>query len=166
MTAVWRHDKWALCRDGMRAVVGMVVCAVPLVSGVFGPGWLSGALLIAVAFFGLHLLYILERGAQRVCLDDAGVRVTGWWSRRIDWSALSRLRLRYYRIMYYRGGGWMELRLAAGGWGVVIESSLEGFDRVLVAAVAAAAARGVVLDHVTLDNLERMGLGRLDSHKT
>ena len=92
---------------------------------------------------------------MRVLLGPSSVALVDRAQRRLTWDQLERLRLRWFGSRR-QGKGWLELELAGGGQRLVLSSALEGFDRVVAAAVAAARANDVALEPATSANIEAL----------
>jgi hypothetical protein len=157
-----RYPPSALFADYARAALGLAVTLPPLV--------LVGLAPVAVAIFsGLALLFALFgastllRQLGTLVIDDSGIAIAGGWSRRIDWAALTRLRLRWFAARRDRRAGYMQLVLKGGGRRIAIDSSIEDFTAIAAAAARVAAARGLALDDNTIANLAAMGVEPIKS---
>jgi hypothetical protein len=152
-----RYPLRALFADYARAALGLAVTLPPLA--------LAGLSPVVVAIFsGLALLFgvfgasTLLRQLGTVVIDDAGIAIAGGWSRRIDWAALTRLRLRWFAARRDRRAGYMQLVLKGSGRRIAIDSRIEDFSAIVTTAARVAAARGLALDDSTIANLAAMGV--------
>ena len=152
----YRYPVAKLAPDYLRAGVGLAVVGLPLamveVSG--GVRIVLACLMVLFAVFALqNLLQHLSR--VEMTETTLSMRPSG---ARIEWGALTRLRLAWFTVR--RGGkqGWMELRLYAGRARIRLDSRLDGFDEVLRRAASAARQRGLDLDPVTIANLRTLDL--------
>ena len=107
------------------------------------------------AMFALFLVQTWRRQHVRVLLWPSGLALVDRAQRRLTWDQLERLRLRWFGSRR-QGKGWLELELAGNGQRLVLSSALEGFDRVVAAAVAAARANDVALEPATSANIEAL----------
>jgi hypothetical protein len=153
----YRYPLTALFADYARAALGLAVTLPPLL--------LVGLSPVAVAIFcGLALLFALFavstllRQLGTLTIDDGGVAIIGGWSRRIDWAALARLRLRWFAARRDRRAGYMQLELKGGGRRIAIDSRIADFTAIVAAAARVAAARGLPLDDSTVANLAALGI--------
>lgn len=157
MTADFYYPPKALIADYVRAVIGLTVFGVPalflsLSSAMFS---LLGGLGLLFAAFGLRTA---ARQITRYRVDDEGIRSFGPFGRTIGWERLERVRLRFFSTWRDRTSGWMQLIVKGGGTAIRIDSTLEGFDRLIEIVFREALARGVVLDDATRQNGRAMGL--------
>ena len=110
-----------------------------------------------MVLFAAFALQNLLQHASRVEMTETTL-VMHPMGARIDWDALTRLRLAWFTIR--RGGskGWMELELRAGWARVRVDSRLDGFNEVAQRALTAARDRGLEFDPATLTNVRSLGL--------
>jgi hypothetical protein len=152
-----RYPWSALLADYGRAALGLAVTLPPLL--------LVGLSPVAVAIFsGLALLFAvfagntLLRQLGTLTIDDSGIAITGGWSRRIDWAALTRLRLRWFAARRDPRAGYMQLLLKGGGRRIAVDSRIEDFAAIAAAAARQATALGLSLDDSTIANLAALGV--------
>ncbi|HVC57626.1 MAG TPA: hypothetical protein VND95_16870 [Stellaceae bacterium] len=147
----------AMTGDYLRAAAGLVPAMVLLATVPVGAvaTTLLGGFAAIFAVFGVRT--VLRHGTS-LELTDTELRAQGFWSRTILWDELDRFRLAYYSTRRDRKSGWMQLELGTGGTRLSLDSRIDGFDRLVDRAAAAAAARGVALSDTTLANLEALGL--------
>jgi hypothetical protein len=147
-----RYPFAALLPDYARGAVGAALSGGAWALAPTAPA----AIVIFGGLTGLFLVFTLRnvwRQRTRVILTDEALAVGGAGMRAVEWRDLSALRLRYYSTRRNRQGGWMVLQLTGAGTRVAVDSTLEGFDRVIERAVLAARDNDLVLDEITLANL-------------
>jgi len=91
-------------------------------------------------------------------VSEAGVRTTGPAGGSIDWEELQDLRLRYYSTRRDRENGWMHLKVKGRHATIRIDSSIEGFDRIVERMAAEAARRRIQIGDSTRSNWAAMGI--------
>ncbi len=160
-----RYPPRALFADYARAALGLAVTLPPLL--------LAGLSPVVVAIFsGLALLFALFgastllRQLGTLVIDDSGIAIAGGWSRRIDWAALTRLRLRWFAARRDRRAGYMQLVLKGGGRRIAIDGRIEDFAAIVAAAARVATARGLALDDSTVANLIALGIAPAKSSQS
>ncbi len=120
-----------------------------------------------VIFGGLTLLFALFtirtvwRQFAEYELRPEGIEQVRPQRRVLLWDRLDSLRLRYYAMRRNREGGWMTLTMRAGDVRCAVDSSIDGFEQLVVAATNAAAQRRLTIDAATRANLEAMALDRI-----
>ncbi len=147
-----RYQRKPIVGDMIRAVVGVILTGVPLLFVEPSPATLAifGGLAALFALFGVRTLL---RARSVIELGRDGVTVKGMLGGTIAWQKVQTMKLGYYTTRRDRQGGWMQLTLQGGGKRLRFDSTLEGFDRLVRRAVAAATANGAVLSSPTLANL-------------
>ena len=109
------------------------------------------------ALFAIYMVRTWIRSATVILIDDIGIRAQGPRSAALPWSDLGELELRYFSTRRDRNGGWMQLTLGedrkTGKTRIAIESTLEDFEGLALAAGAAAERNGLALSETTKDNL-------------
>ena len=68
------------------------------------------------------------------------------------------LRLRYYSTRRDREKGWMHLKIKGRHATIRIDSSIEGFDRIVARTASEAARRRIAIGDLTRDNWAAMGI--------
>lgn len=143
-----------LVADYLRAAAGVGLTVVPLV--VMDPAWPVDIGLVALlVMFLSFLVQTWRRQHTRVLLAPSGVALVQPAERRLAWSELEGLRLRWFGSRR-QGRGWLELELSGEGRRLVISSNLDRFEMVVKAALDAAHANGVVLDPPTRANVDAL----------
>ena len=158
-----RYTAAALTPDYIRAGAGFVLTAGPLALVDPTPtlAYVLGAL---AALFVLFAARTAIRHTTTIQLTDTAIRALGPFGGVIEWAELSRVELRYYSTRRDRAKGWMQLRLRGGRRGLRLDSSVDGFASVAGRVAEEARARGLGLDHSTLENLAALG-GGLDARR-
>ena len=153
----YRHDFGSLRGDYLRTVLGLALTLGPLV---FMPvhavlAWVLGALAWLMAIHGVRTVW--RHLAAVECGDDVLV-LRAPVTRRLAWSDIGKLRLRYFSTRRDRDRGWMQLVLSGNGVTLRIDSTLPGFEEIVRRAAAAAATAELPLSSATRRNLESLGL--------
>ena len=155
--SVLRYPRRSVAADVAAGASGIAICALPLAAGA-PPGWLGALLAGGLALFAAFTVESCARLRRRYRVDEAGLRVDPAGTA-IRWDDLDALELRYYSTRRDGRGGWLQLRLRAGGRGLRVDSRLQDFEQVLERALAAAARRDVALPAATVANLHALGVG-------
>ncbi|HLZ65802.1 MAG TPA: hypothetical protein VKQ29_06195 [Aliidongia sp.] len=145
-----RYPTRSLVEDYARGGAGLVFLAIALVPMHWVLHLVFGLMAVLLLSFGVRT-YLRSR--SRIVLDETGIAVIGPWRKRLAWTAIDGLKLRYFSTRRDRKRGWMELRLSAAGTRLTIESQIDGFEEIVRRAAAAAAARGLAVDPSTEGNL-------------
>jgi hypothetical protein len=91
-------------------------------------------------------------------VNEAALRSSGLLQTSIWWSKLDRMKVSYYSTRRDGRGGWMQLELRAGWSSLRVDSRVEGFSALVVAAAKAAEMRCLSLDPATSANLQALGI--------
>lgn len=158
---VQRYPQATLRNDYIRAAIGVGVC-VPLAAVSWGSSfgfWMFVALTALFAAFGARTWL---RGRTEYRLTEAGLLRTnaalkGQAATGIAWSDLSGLTLRFYPLRRDRSDGWMQLTVRAAGARLSIDSTLEDFDAIAEAALAAGLRNDLPMTQTTLANFRALG---------
>lgn len=143
-----------LLADYLRGWAGLGLAALPLIT--MTPTWpVSLGLIALIGLFTGFLAQTWRRHHSRIVLVPTGLSVIGDGRRRLAWSDLDGLRLRWFGSRG-QGRGWLELELRAGGVRLVMTSALDRFDDVVAEAVQAANDRGLPLEPATRANVEAL----------
>jgi len=145
-----RYRRGPLCADLARAGAGAACTGAPLALATT-PAWLTVTLAVLLALFAAHLAATVRRARVRIEIDERGLRLLPAGTR-IAWDQLDALHLDYYSTRRDGRGGWMQLRLRAGGARLRVDSSLCGFEHLLARALFAARERGLELSPATRAN--------------
>jgi hypothetical protein len=141
-----------LIADYLRAGLGLALCAAPLLLPALPLAVRLGLLVPACLCLAL-LVQTWRRQRTKIWLSAEGVALVAGRRCWLPWRHLDRLRLRGFNFGRGTQGGWLELELRGRRQRLVVTSGLERFEAVLAAAVAAAGARGLALEPITLANL-------------
>lgn len=153
---LYRYETRTLVADYLRAGVGAFLCLGPLLVVE------SGSIMVYIlAVLGAVFLVFGGRTFLRhrsaVGLSAEGLQIHGPWPRSLAWRDLGGMKLAYFSTGRTKAKGWMELKLRGGGTSMSFDSSLDGFDAVVAAALHAARANDLKLSDVTRANLDAMG---------
>ena len=158
---VQRYPRATLRNDYIRAAVGVALC-VPLAAVSRGSSfgfWLFVALTVLFAAFGARTwlraqveFRLTEAGLLRTNAAPLGNTATG-----VAWTELTGLTLRFYPLRRDRSDGWMQLTVRAGGARLSIDSTLENFDAIAEAALAAGLRNDLPMTQTTLANFRALG---------
>lgn len=169
---VYRYSARALAPDYVRCAAGLLLTLGPLAALTVLP-WVAWALGLAAAAFAAHGVRTALRHLGAIEVDGGSIAVRGPLARRIAWRELTGLRLRYFSTRRDRARGWMLLTLRGrqgrgrrAGWGrgprgcgtIRIESTLPGFEDIVLRAAEAAGDAQLGLEAATLGNLETLGI--------
>jgi len=155
-TPPYRYETKTLIADYLRSGVGALLCLAPLLVVESGSVmvYILGALgAVFLAFGGRTWL----RHRSGVALTAQGLQIHGPWPRSLAWRDLAVMKLAYFSTGRTKAKGWMELKLRGGGASMSFDSSLDGFDAVVAAALHAARANDLALSEVTRANLDALG---------
>ncbi|HIC59628.1 MAG TPA: hypothetical protein EYO71_06095 [Rhodospirillales bacterium] len=142
--------------DFVRAIVGLVLCSLPVLLGLefILALWL---LVPLTAVFITFLVRIIIRSLPTVPVTDEWIRVNSFFDITLYWADVTDFKLSYFTLWRNGEKGWMEMRLRNATNSVKIESSLVGFEAIASRAFAAAEANHISLNSTTTSNLEAFG---------
>jgi hypothetical protein len=149
----YRYPAKSLAEDYARGAAGLVFLAIALVPMHWVLHLIFGLVAALLLSFGVRTFL---RARSRILLDENGIAIVGPIAKRVAWSALDGLKLRYFSTRRDRKRGWMELTVRGAGAKLAIESQIEGFEDIVRAAAKAAVARGLTVDPSTEGNLAAM----------
>ena len=142
--------------DFVRAVIGLVLCSLPVLLGL--------ELILALWFlvpltavFITFLVRIIIRYMTTVTVTDEWIRVHSFFDITLHWADVTDFKLSYFTLRRDGEKGWMQMRLRNAKNSVRIESSLVGFEEIASRAFAAAEANQISLNSATTSNLEVFG---------
>jgi hypothetical protein len=153
-----RYPPRSLLADYVRAGTGVGISAGVLATN--APSWpILGVFGGVLVLFGGYGARTIHHTAMRLHVDADGIRSAGLWSRRIGWTELRALKLRYYGKR--RGAqqtdalptGFHQLTLRTDRGRMTLESNLESFAYVVWRAARAARAARLSIDPVTAENM-------------
>lgn len=158
---ILRYPRATLRNDYIRAGIGVSLC-VPLAVISRGSSfgfWLFVALIALFAAFGARTWL---RAQAEYRLTEAGLlRTNAAFSRKVAtgvaWAELSGLTLRFFPLRRDRSDGWMQLTVRAAGARLSIDSTLENFDAIAEAALAAGLRNDLPMTQTTLANFQALG---------
>ncbi|MFC3227291.1 hypothetical protein ACFOGJ_08630 [Marinibaculum pumilum] len=153
--------------EAARALVGLALgLGLMLISPAGGTVFLAGAALALL--FAAFAAAVWRRRGTVVTLDRDGLTLAtglpaglpfGLSGRRLDWSDLRGMSLRYFSTRRDRSGGWMQLTLKGRAGRLTMLSTISGFPRIARQAEAAARRNGLALGIATERNLLALGEG-------
>ena len=158
---ILRYPRATLRNDYIRAGIGVALC-VPLAVVSRGSSfgfWLFVGLIVLFAAFGARTWL---RAQAEYRLTEAGLlRTNAAFGRKaasgISWTELSGLTLRFYPLRRDRSDGWMQLTVRAAGMRLSIDSTLENFEAIAEAALAAGLRNDLPMTQTTLANFQALG---------
>ena len=153
---IYRYPWQAMVPDYARAAIGILCTGTPLTLMDL-PGLVAGVLAFLAAIFILFGLQAALRHATRILVSARDIRALPMGTR-LDWDALTKLRLAYFSVRRDGRRGWMELKLGSGRRTLRIDSRLEGFSEVVRQAAAAARQSCLHLEPSTVSNLATLGI--------
>lgn len=153
-----RYDKRSLAGDYLRGGAGLAVTGIPLLLTPMIGTFQTIIGIVALLFAGFILRTWLRSRAS-IELSDEAILQHGPIRGGVRWAGLSQLDLRYYSTRRDKQQGWMQLTLKdRDGGKIVLESTLEDFQAVLVRAAEAAGRNGLALSQATAENLAAAGV--------
>lgn len=156
----YRYPNAAIVGDSLRAIVGLLICTVPLLVLTL-PQAIFTIIAIVAAAFGLFGALTWWRHQTRFRFDEHALTVlvsVGTGDRQYAWHDLKFIRLSYFSVRRDGENGWMELKLKFAGRTVRVDSRLTGFAAMARAALNASAINGLDLDSATSSNFEALGV--------
>lgn len=152
-----RYPLASLVWDYMRGILGLGISGVIIQSiGTDTP--IFWVILGLAVLFLVWLANTALRNVSRIRFDEEGLNSTPWPKKHIAWSGLEEMALRYYSTRRKRKDGWMTLTLKAGKDKIDIESTLPHFADIVARAAYAAKQANLQLDHVTIENMDAIGV--------
>lgn len=153
-----RYPRQTLMADYVRAAMGVVLCAAPLLLLEVNQ-WLAAILAAGFALFALFFVRTALRHSTRYILGPDTLCADGPAGTVVEWSRLDRMKLSYFSTKRDRSDGWMQLSVGStGGRLVKVDSSLEGFHDIVDRAAHAAGGVGLQLSQATRANLRAMDI--------
>lgn len=142
----------AVIGDYSRSIGGLAVSVVPFVVAPSRPliTYLFGTM---IAVFAVYALRTAARHFTRVEVDDEAISANLPSYRKIAWTAIEGLNLRYFSAKKDRSRGWFQMILVGAGQRLTVDSTITDFHGIVASAAAAAARNGVALDEATAANV-------------
>jgi hypothetical protein len=158
MSETYRWPPSAITADYIRSGIAFALSALFLLLVPLG-SFVSYALIALVGVFGAYLGQVFLRARTQLTLLPEGLAASGFFGTKvIRWDALDQFALRYYALRRDKEGGWMDLKLGAGGIVVTLDDRLDGFRLILERAWKAARDRDLGISSSTYANLTAAGL--------
>ncbi|MGI9510773.1 MAG: hypothetical protein ACR2QJ_15645 [Geminicoccaceae bacterium] len=151
-----RYSVTSLLSDGFKAAFGFSVTVGPLLflDVVWPLALILGAGGLVFLVFALRTA---EHGLSSIELSNHEISRHGPLASRLVWRDLKGLKLARYAAPRHSSDGWYQLVLAGETGKFKVESTIDGFDIIVAAAVKAAKACELGLDPATGDNLQSLG---------
>lgn len=156
----FRYPVSALVKDYLLGVLGLAASVQILSTTESGSGIFWFFLALAV-FFLIVTANAANRHVTRITVNEDGIGSGPWQRRFIAWKDLKGLSLRFYAVRSVFGrnkGGWMTLKLKAGGRSITVDSDLPHFQSLVTKAALCAKENGVLVDAYTAHNLLSLGV--------
>ncbi len=158
-----RYPLRAVAPNYFSALLGLVFTVTPLTL-VTPLAVVSGVLAFCALIFFLFGLHTAIRHNTFVTVSDRGVTLVGLWGADISWCELRELKLNCFSTRRARREGWMQLRLRGGKRTICLDSTLEGFDRLVARAAMEARRNKLQMLRDTEKNLIALGLAELSEN--
>lgn len=164
---VYRYDPHSVRADLRRAAMGLILTVGPMLLLGDSPIALAvlGALAVLFLVFGLRtavrgmtLVHVTEHGLSFEPLGGRKGRLPGLAPKAIAWRDIRKVGLRFFSLKRDRSEGWMELSLGDDGQSLRLDSTLDGFQDIVVRAAEAARVNNVTLSDNTQANLTALGI--------
>ncbi len=152
-----RYPVRAVALEYFYALLGLAFTLTPLALVTPLPA-VTGVLAAFALLFFLFGLRTANRHNTFVAVSDGGVTLGGLWGADIAWGELRELKLSYFSTRRDRHGGWMQLRLRGEKRTIRLDSTLEGFDKLVARAAKEARRNELELAPGTVQNLIALGL--------
>ena len=156
----WRYPLRAVVLDYFYTALGLAFTLVPLAL-VTPLAAVTGVLVGFAILFFIFGLRTAIRHNTFVEVSKSSVTLRSLWGSTIPWSELRELKLSYFSTRRDRHGGWMQLRLRGKKRTIRLDSTLDGFDKVVAHAAREARMHEIEFGSETVQNL--LALGVIDS---
>jgi hypothetical protein len=142
----------AVIGDYSRSVGGLAVSVVPFAVAPSRPliTYLFGTML---AVFAIYALRTAARHFTRVEVDDETISANLPSYRKIAWTAIEGLHVRFFSTKKDRSRGWFQMTIVGAGQRMTVDSTITDFHGIVASAAAAAARNGIALDEATAANV-------------
>ena len=149
----------SLYGDYIRSLIGLVFMGVPFFFSI-GNMFMSvvlGGLTLLFLFFGIRTA-IRHFSVIETSLE--GIATIGPLGRRIAWSEITKVDLKYFSTTRDRKNkdGWMQLKICGNAGCLKMESNLTGFERIATQTANASFANGAEMNETTVENFTAMGV--------
>tara|TARA_B100001142_G_C14081936_1_gene557751 strand:+ start:278 stop:799 length:522 start_codon:yes stop_codon:yes gene_type:complete len=139
------------------SIIGIIITLLPLF--LTTPLVIVSAVLCFLgALFFAYGIRAIFRHYTLVEISDTSIQVKGFRNTNIKWESLEQLKLSYFSTRRNQEAGWMQLRLKANNVTIRFDSSLEGFETILLKAAYNAQKYSAYLNTNTIQNLNALGL--------
>lgn len=149
----------SLYGDYIRSLIGLVFMGVPFFFSI-GNMFMSvvlGGLTLLFLFFGIRTAI---RHFSAIETSPEGIATIGPLGRRIAWSEITKVDLKYFSTTRDRKNkdGWMQLKICGNAGCLKMESNLTGFERIATQTANAGFANGAEMNETTVENFTAMGV--------
>jgi hypothetical protein len=159
--SIHRYERGAIIKDYVMGGAGLAIVAIPLISTDLG-SWMLTIFGGLATLFTVYLLRTFIRSRTTIEVDEVGVRAHGPLPKALPWDEVAELELKYFSTRRDKKGGWMQLIMGdgskAGAKRINLESSIDAFHEVALAAGEAAERNGLSLSETTTDNLRALSV--------
>ena len=154
--SIHRYPTSTLLSDGFRAAFGVTATLLPL--AFLDIAWPFALILVGLGVIFLCFAFrVAEHGLSAIELSDHGISRRGLMTLSLAWRDLRALKLAHFATPRRPSDGWYQLTLKGDDGALKVESTIDGFDEIVAAAVNAAEAIGLGLDPTTGENLQGLG---------
>lgn len=157
-SSIHRYPIASLVFDGVRAAFGLIVTLGPL--AILDVAWPLEWILFALALIFLGFTcQLMAQALTSLELSTDGISRGGPLEQTLTWSDLTFLKLSHYAAPRRASEGWYRLTIRDTRGVLKVNSTIDGFDDILAAAVRAADRGGLALDPATDDNIKHFDIG-------
>ena len=155
-SSIHRYPASTLLSDGFRAAFGIMATLSPL--AFLDVAWPLVLILGGVgAIFLFFAVRVAGHGLSSIVLSEHGISRRGPVALSLAWRDLRALKLAHFAAPRRSSDGWYQLTLKGDACTLKMDSTIDGFDEIVAAAVKAAEAVGFGLDPATGENLRGLG---------
>ncbi|MCY4238931.1 MAG: hypothetical protein OXC93_11370 [Rhodospirillaceae bacterium] len=159
---IHRYPHETLRNDYLRAGAGLLICA-PLAIVAWGTSFGMWLFLGMSALFAVYGLRSWLRSITEYRLTGDGLTLTNTVlsslsGRYVPWTDLNKLTLRFFPLRRDRSEGWMQLTVRTAHVRFSIDSTLEEFNAIAKAALAAGLRNELPMTQATLENFQALGV--------
>ncbi len=142
----------AVIGDYSRSAAGLAVSVVPFAVAPSRPlvTYLFGTM---IAVFAVYALRTAARHFTRVEVDDDAISANLPSYRKIAWTTIEGLSLRFFPAKKDRSRGWFQMIVVGAGQRLSVDSTITDFHGIVAVAAAAAERNGIALDEATAANI-------------
>lgn len=154
-----RYPLTSLYGDYIRTLIGLFFMGMPFYFAF--PNIFMTVIFGSLTF--LFLLFGIRTGLRHVTVIETspeGVAAIGPLSRRIPWTEIAKVDLKYFSTSRDKKSkdGWMQLKICSISGCLKMESNLPGFEQIVSQTATAAFQNGAEMNETTVENLTAMGV--------